>query len=168
DHMPFYIAGVPVLFFFTGSHREYHTPADDADKINAAGGARIAAIAAGAAFAVANHAPLTYVKSAPEAPMGGDVRRRGASLGTVPSYNDDPNQPKGLVLSDVVPNGPAAKAGLRAGDRITLIGTHEITSAADLMFVLQKEQPGTTTTITFVRDGKTQTVTATFAAPGRR
>jgi Tol biopolymer transport system component/Zn-dependent M28 family amino/carboxypeptidase len=170
DHMPFYISGVPVLFFFTGSHREYHTPADDVDKLNAAGGARVAAIAAGAARAVANRTEkLTYVKSAPEAPMGGDVRRRGASLGTVPSYSEDPNQPKGMVISDVVPDGPAAKAGLRAGDRIVQIGTHEIATVADLMFVLQKEQPGTVTTIAFVRDGKPQTVTATFGVPaGRR
>ena len=170
DHMPFYIAGVPVLFLFTGSHREYHTPADDAERINAVGGARIAGIAADAALAVASRAEkLTYVKSAPEAPMGGDVRRRGASLGTVPSYSEDPNQPKGMVISDVVPNGPAAKAGLRANDRIVQIGTHEIATVADLMFVLQKEQPGTTTTITFVRDGKPQTVTATFGVPsGRR
>jgi Tol biopolymer transport system component/Zn-dependent M28 family amino/carboxypeptidase len=170
DHMPFYIAGVPVLFMFTGSHREYHTPADDAARINAAGGARVAGITADAALVVANRAePLTYVKLPPEAPMGGDLRRRGASLGTVPSYAEDPNQPKGMVISDVVPNGPAAKAGLRAGDRILQIGTHEIATVADLMFVLQKEQPGTTTTITFVRDGKTQTVTATFGVPsGRR
>jgi Tol biopolymer transport system component len=170
DHMPFYIAGVPVLFFFTGSHREYHTPADDAGKLNAVGGARVAAITAGTALAIANRTEkLTYVKSAPERPMGGDVRRRGASLGTIPSYSEDPNQPKGMVISDVVPNGPAAKAGLRAGDRIIQIGTHEIATVADLMFVLQKEQPGTTTTITFVRDGKTQTATATFAMPsGRR
>jgi Zn-dependent M28 family amino/carboxypeptidase len=170
DHMPFYIAGVPVVFMFTGSHREYHTPADDAGLINAVGGARIAAITAESALAIANRADkLTYVKSAPEAPMSGDVRRRGASLGTVPSYSEDPNQPKGMVISDVVPNGPAAKAGLRAGDRILQIGTHEIATVADLMYVLQKEQPGTTTTITFVRDGKTQTATATFGTPtGRR
>jgi membrane-associated protease RseP (regulator of RpoE activity) len=170
DHMPFYIAGVPVLFFFTGSHREYHTPADDIERLNAVGGARIAAISAGTALAIANRTEkLTYVKSAPEGPMGGDVRRRGASLGTIPSYSEDPNQPKGMVISDVVPNGPAAKAGLRAGDRIIQIGTHEIATVADLMFVLQKEQPGTTTTITYVRDGKTATATATFAVPsGRR
>jgi Tol biopolymer transport system component len=170
DHMPFYIAGSPVLFFFTGSHREYHTPSDDAPLINAAGGARIAGIAGEVAVAVASRGePLTYVKSAPEAPFGGDLRRRGASLGTVPSYSEDPSQPKGMVLADVTPGGPAAKAGLRGGDRIVQIGTHEIATVADLMFVLQKERPGTTTTITYVRDGKTLTATATFAAPaGRR
>lgn len=170
DHMPFYIAGVPVVFLFTGSHREYHTASDDADKINAAGGARVAMIAAETTRAVANRdARLSYVKAPPETLLGGDVRRRGASLGTVPSYSEEPNQPKGVVLSDVVPEGPAAKAGLRGGDRIIHIGTTEVGSVADLMFVLEREKPGAQATITFVREGKTQTATVTFGVPrGRR
>ena len=51
DHMPFYVAGIPVLFFFTGNHLDYHTATDDADKINAAGGARVAMIVADVAVA---------------------------------------------------------------------------------------------------------------------
>jgi len=169
DHMQFYIAGVPVLFFFTGSHREYHTANDDAPTINAIGASRVALIAADAALAVANRAgTLTYVKTAPEI-LTGDVRRQGASLGTVPSYSEEPNQPKGVVLADVVPDGPAAKAGLKGGDRIVQIGTHEVASVPDLMFVLQQNKPGTQAVVTYVRDGKTQTVTVTFGTPrGRR
>jgi Tol biopolymer transport system component len=167
DHMPFYIAGSPVLFFFTGSHSEYHTANDDADRINAAGGARVAAIAAVAAVGAANAPQLTYVKAPPE-PMGGDLPRRGASLGTVPSYDEDPARPKGLVLSDVVPDGAAAKAGLKAGDRITQIDTHEIANASDLMFVLTMAKPGQEAKITYVRDGKTLTVTATYGKPRSR
>ena len=49
--MAFYVAGVPVLFFFTGNHLDYHTATDDADKINAAGGARVAMIVADVALA---------------------------------------------------------------------------------------------------------------------
>jgi len=169
DHMPFYIAGVPVLFMFTGSHREYHTATDDADRINAIGGAKVAQIITDVALAIAKRSDkLTYVKAPPEQ-IGGDVRRRGASLGTVPSYSEDPNAPRGMVLADVVPEGPAAKAGLRAGDRITAIGTAEIASVADLMYVLEAAKPGQTVTVTFVRDGKTQQVVATYGVPkGRR
>jgi hypothetical protein len=168
DHTPFYIAGSPVLFLFTGSHSDYHTATDDSAKINAIGGARIAAIAADATVAAATVPALTYVKAPPE-PMGGDMARRGASLGTIPSYDEDPSRPKGLVLSDVVPDGPAARAGLKAGDRITQIDTHEVANAADLMFVLTMAKPGQEAKLTYVRDGKTFTVTATFGKPrGRR
>jgi Tol biopolymer transport system component/membrane-associated protease RseP (regulator of RpoE activity) len=167
DHMPFYIAGSPVLFFFTGSHSDYHTATDDSDKINAIGGAKVAAIAGAVTLATAKLRTLTYVKAPPE-PMGGDVPRRGASLGTVPSYDEDPSRPKGLVLSDVVPGGPAAAAGLKAGDRITQIDTHEVANAADLMFVLTMAKPGQPAKITYVRDGKTFTVTATFGKPRSR
>jgi Tol biopolymer transport system component len=168
DHMAFYVAGIPVLFFFTGNHLDYHTATDDADKINAAGGARVALLVSEVALATANRKdPLTYVKAAPQT-IGGDLRRVGASLGTVPSYSEDPNQPPGVVLSDVVPDGAAQKAGLQAGDRIVKLGSVEIRSVNDLMFVLQTAKPGTDVEITFVRDGKHRTVTATYGAPRSR
>jgi Tol biopolymer transport system component len=168
DHMAFYVAGIPVLFFFTGNHLDYHTATDDADKINAAGGARIAQLVSDVTVATANRKDvLTYIKAAPQT-MAGDVRRQGASLGTVPSYSEDPNAPPGMVLSDVVPDGPAQKAGLKAGDRIIQIGTVEIRSVNDLMFVLQTAKPGTDVKVTFVRDGKHQSVTATYGVPKAR
>ncbi|MBL0218659.1 MAG: M28 family peptidase [Myxococcales bacterium] len=168
DHMPFYVAGAPVLFLFSGNHLDYHTATDDAVKINAAGGARIAMIATDVALATANTKTLTYVKAPPE-PMGtGDVRRRGASLGTVPSYSEDPNLPKGVLLTDVIPDGAAAKAGLKGGDLIVQIGTTEIANVNDLMYVLETAKPGTATTITFVRNGKTEKVDATFGQPRGR
>ncbi len=169
DHMPFYVAGIPVLFFFTGNHLDYHTAKDDASKINAIGAAKVAAITTEVAVSVANRATkLTYVKSPPELLRGGDMRRRGASLGTVPSYSEDPNQPKGVLLSDVVPDGPAAKAGLKGGDLVIQIGTTEIASVSDLMYVLGAAKPGEKTTVTFVRNGKTEKVDATFGTPRSR
>ena len=169
DHMAFYVASIPVLFFFTGNHLDYHTATDDADKINAAGGARVAMIVSDIALAAANRKDaLTYVKAPPET-VAGDVRRAGASLGTVPSYSEDPNQPPGVLLSDVVPDGAAQKAGLKGGDRIIQIGTIDVRNVNDLMFVLQTAKPGTDVKITYVREGKQQTVTATYGAPrGKR
>jgi S1-C subfamily serine protease len=151
---------------FTGNHLDYHTASDDADKINAAGGARVAMIVADVATAVANRsAALTYVKAPPEVMGGGDVRARGASLGTVPSYSEDPNQPPGVLLSDVVPDGPAQKAGLKGGDRIVKLGDIDIRNVNDLMFVLVAAKPGADIKVTFVRDGKPQTITATYGKP---
>jgi serine protease Do len=86
----------------------------------------------------------------------------------VPSYGEDPNQPPGVTLSDVVPDGPAAKAGLKGGDRIVNVGGAEIRDIHDLMYVLEAAKPGAETTITFVRDGKSQSVNATFGVPRSR
>ena len=169
DHMPFYVAGIPVLFFFTGNHLDYHTATDDSTKINAVGASRIAQVATDIALATANRTTqLTFVKTAPQMLRGGDARRRGASLGTVPSYSEDPNQPKGVLLSDVVPDGAAAKAGLKGGDLIIAVGTTEIGSVSDLMYVLGSAKPGDKTTITYVRGGKTVKVDATFGTPRSR
>lgn len=168
DHMAFYVAGVPVLFFFTGNHLDYHTATDDPEKINAAGGARVAMIVSDVATQVANReATLTYVKAPPEM-TGGDLRSVGASLGTVPSYDEDPSAPAGVLLSDVVPDGAAAKAGLEGGDRIVQIGTVEIRNVNDLMYVLQAAKPGTEAKIVYLRDGKRETVTAIYGMPRSR
>ena len=86
----------------------------------------------------------------------------------MPSYGEDPNQPKGVLLSDIVPDGAAQKAGLKGGDRIIGVGTTEIGSVSDLMYVLIAAKPGEKTTITYVRDGKTFKVEATFGAPRHR
>ena len=40
DHYSFYQQKIPVLFFFTGTHPEYHRPTDTADKINLPGMSR--------------------------------------------------------------------------------------------------------------------------------
>ncbi len=168
DHMPFYVAGSPVLHFFTGSHLDYHRTSDDAPAINAIGGARVAAVVAETAVAVAGHAAALTYKQAPPPPQGGDMRMRGASLGTIPTYAEEQGAAPGVVISDVVPDGPAAKAGLKGGDRIVAVGTLEIRSIHDLMYVLSTAKPGDPTRLTFVRDGKRVTVDATFGKPRRR
>ncbi len=167
DHMSFYAAGAPVLHFFTGGHLDYHKATDDADKINAAGGARVAQIVADVALRVDAAETLTYKKVAAP-PQGGDVRARGSSLGTIPSYSEDPTAPPGVVLSDVIPDGPAQKAGMKGGDRLVDIGGTEVRNVHDLMFVLTAHKPGQKTTVTYVRDGKRVTVDAVFGAPRSR
>ena len=86
DQTPFYAAGIPVLHLFTGTHEQYHRPTDDLEQINAAGGARIAALVADLAQTLGTReSGLTHVAAAPPPPPG-DSRSYGASLGTIPDY----------------------------------------------------------------------------------
>ncbi len=166
DSMPFYTAGLPVLFFFTGAHSDYHKPSDSADKLNDAGMARIAAVAADLAEA-AQTTKLTYQKVA--APPGkGDARSFNASLGTVPDYGGPPPGLKGVLLSDVRPGGGAEKAGMRRGDVLVKLGRFEVRSVEDLMFVLMQAKPGETVTAVVVRDGKEVALETTYQEGRRR
>ena len=156
DQTPFYAAGVPVLHFFTGAHDEYHKPSDDWPLVNAAGGARIAALAASIVSAVAGASePLTYREVAPPAPAGGDVRSYGASLGTIPDYvgPEDPEK-RGVLLAGVRPGSPAEKAGMQRGDLLVELAGKEIGDIYDFMFVLRSARPGQEATAVVERGGE--------------
>ncbi|MEZ4363481.1 MAG: M20/M25/M40 family metallo-hydrolase [Kofleriaceae bacterium] len=168
DHMAFYMGGAPVLHFFTGAHADYHKSSDDAPTINAAGGAQTAALVGSLALTLATRAePLTYVKSA--APPPDTSRPRGgASLGTIPAYDDDPSRPPGVKVSDVVPGGAAAKAGVLAGDILVGLDANEIRSLTEMMAVLGMAHPGEKVKITVLRDGKRVTLDGVYGAPRAR
>jgi S1-C subfamily serine protease len=169
DHSAFYAAGVPVLHFFTGAHSDYHRPSDDLVRINAAGAAQIAGVVADVAAAASDREARLGYKSAPvPSPARGDVRSAGASLGTIPDYTEPPGSAPGLRVSGVRPGGPAAQAGLVAGDRIVRIGKSDIRGIHDLEFVLRRARPGEKATLVYERDGKRTQVDVTFSARQRR
>jgi len=60
DHVPFYEKKIPVLFFFTHVHQDYHRAGDHADKINRDGMARVGEIAAGVLEKLAAGRPVTF------------------------------------------------------------------------------------------------------------
>jgi Tol biopolymer transport system component/Zn-dependent M28 family amino/carboxypeptidase len=166
DHTPFYAAGVPVLHFFTGAHEDYHKPSDDADKINAAGGARVAALVADVAEAIAERPQRLTYRSAPAPAPAGDVRSYGAALGTVPDYAGD-GRP-GVLLAGVRPGSPAEQGGLRRGDLLVELAGKEIRDIHDFMYVLQRAKPGEKTTAVVVRGGERVPLEVTFGGGGRR
>ncbi len=162
DHTPFYAANIPVLHFFTGPHGEYHKPNDTADRVNAAGAARIAGAATELTLALAaRKEKLTYNAMPSPAPRG-DLRSFNASLGTVPNYVGPPNGQKGMLLDGVRPGGAADKAGLKRGDIIVKLGKHDVTGVEDLMFVLNASKPGETVKVVVIRDGKPVEADVTF------
>jgi hypothetical protein len=163
DQSAFFAADVPVLHFFTGTHSEYHKPSDDANLINAEGGARIAWLVSDVASTVANRdGELTLVKTS-----DGPQRRMAlkARLGTIPDYAGPADGSPGLLLSDVRPESPAEEAGLQRGDIIVQIGDMEIASVQDYMVVLSESNPGDTAPVIVIRDGERVEMEVTFGAP---
>lgn len=168
DHMAFYIAGAPVLHFFTGAHGDYHKASDDTATVNAAGGAQTAELVSRVAIALAaREQPLTYAKAVAPPPEASRMRL-GASLGTIPAYDDDPSRPPGVMVSDVVPGGTAAKAGVQAGDILVGLDAVEIRSLNEMMAVLGTATPGHKVKITVLRNGKRLTLDGEYGVPRAR
>jgi S1-C subfamily serine protease len=160
--MSFYLAGVPVVHFFTGSHSDYHKPTDTVERINAGGAAQIAILTANTAAALsAREKALTYEKVPSPSPKG-DLRSFNASLGTVPDYGGPPGGKKGVLLSAVRPGSAAEKGGMQRGDILTQLGKHAVGDVSDLMFVLNSSKPGETVTAVVQRGGKEVKVQVTF------
>lgn len=160
DHSPFYASGVPVLHLFTGTHSDYHRPSDDADNVNALGGAKVAGLAADLAIALAQRAERVAYKSAPAPAPAGDVRGSGASLGTIPDYAGD-SRP-GVLLAGARAGSPAEKAGIGRGDLLVELAGTEIRDIQDFMFVLRRATPGQRAPVVVIRDGRRVTLEVEF------
>ncbi|MCC6621939.1 MAG: M20/M25/M40 family metallo-hydrolase [Deltaproteobacteria bacterium] len=167
DQMPFYLAGAPVLHFFTGTHLDYHKPSDVAAKVNAGGAAQIARLVGELAAALAARDPIGYTPDAKGPAPRGDVRSFNASLGTIPDYAGPGPGKSGMLLAGVRPGGAADKAGLQRGDVLIKLGPADIKSVEDLMFVLNAARPGETTTAVVVREGKELAVEITYQEGSR-
>jgi hypothetical protein len=151
DHSNFYRADVPVLFFFTGLHDDYHTPEDVSWRVNPEGTLRIIDLCEVILDETTHREEMFTFRSATE---GTASRNNGANvrLGIMPSYStaDEPG-----VLIDAVTEGTSAHdAGLRQGDVITAWDAQEVEGGADLMKHLRNHKPGDEVTITVTRDSK--------------
>lgn len=165
DHASFYAAGIPVLHFFTGVHEEYHTPADDVERIDPAGAAQVAALAAALASDLAGReTPLTFRRSVAAPSRRGMAR--GARLGTVPDYAGPPVGREGVLLAAVRAGSPAERAGLRRGDVIVSLGGHTIASVEDFMGVLQAARPGERAVVVVEREGRRVEMEVEYGSPG--
>lgn len=162
DHQSFAAKNVPVLFFFTGLHEDYHRPSDTPDKIDGAGIERIATLTASLARTVAD-TPVrpTFQQVTVAAP--GRTRAR-ASLGSIPEYGVEV---VGVLLSGVRPGSPAEKAGLQAGDVIVKFGGRTVRNIEEYTAALGEFSPGDTVEIVVTRGGKEVTVKATLAESKR-
>ena len=161
DQQSFYVKDIPVLFFFTGTHADYHKPSDTADKINAEGLAKVARLVADCAERIAD-APerptFQHIKVAE--PSSGSPGFR-VYFGTVPDYAA---MVEGVQLNGVREGSPAEKAGLKAGDIIVKFGGKEIKNVYDYTYALQDYKPGDKVDVVVQRGKETLTLHVTLAA----
>ena len=160
DHSRFYAAGVPVLFFYTGGHGDYHRPTDTADKIDAAGMARVASIGARVVERLAAESRPVYARVPRPTPHHGVVGAAGgALLGVVAASRPGGD---GLTLSSVMPATAADRAGLRDGDVIVRFAGSPVGGLEELRALIRDRQPGDTVAVLYLRAGDAHTTSATL------
>ncbi|MEJ7637934.1 MAG: M20/M25/M40 family metallo-hydrolase [Singulisphaera sp.] len=154
DQQSFYVKDIPVLFAFTGTHRDYHRPSDDTERINFPGMERIADFAELLVLDLARRPERpAFVKVARRGGRGGADPGRvavSAYLGSIPSYDDDN---KGVKLSGVREGSPAEKGGLKGGDVIVGFGGKPVATIYDYTESLGRYKPGDTVDVVVKRDG---------------
>ncbi len=138
DHSSFYGKEIPVLFFFTGTHTDYHRPSDDADKINASGEEEVLKYI----YDVTN-----FISTLTEAPDYllvekkdmGQMPGRKVWVGTIPDFAGEVD---GYKISGVSDGSPAQLGGLQGGDIIIKFGDKIISNIYDFTYALADFLPG--------------------------
>ncbi len=153
DHQSFYLKQIPVLFFFTGTHADYHKPSDTAEKINYDGLLKITNYVGEIVKNIDQNAKRPTYAVAKSSGMTGGRTGFNVSLGTVPSYADGNND--GLLLDGVRDDSPAAKSGIKAGDKIVKMAGRDIRNISDYVFVLGEMKAGEEYEIVVVRNTET-------------
>lgn len=156
DNSSFYAESIPVLMFFSGLHSDYHSPADDYEKINFEGMNKIMNFAQKIIYTIgnANDKP-DFNRSASNENKDMKMSYGGVWFGIVPDFGEDPN---GLKISGASENSPAQKAGLQNGDVIIEFGGKKVKNLYDLTYCLKESKPGDKVLVKYLRGGKEKQV----------
>ena len=152
DSTSFFRKKIPVLFFFTGLHDDYHRPGDDVEKINFPDMLRICRLVRGVCTDIAD-AEERLVYTQPPA------RKRPPRIGIMPHPESDP---RGLVVARVPEGGPAGKAGMEPGDIIISLAGHVVRDRQTLTAVLGKLSAGKTVPVVVLRGDEKITLKVTL------
>ncbi len=157
DHTSFVARKIPVLFFFSGLHSDYHKPSDTWDKINAPDAARlldfIAVVIERLDTAAERPKFITVAADNPHSGVTGNGGGGGYGpwFGSIPDFGQSEN---GVRFSDVQPGSPAAKSGLKAGDVLVDFSGKAIHNLYDFTDALRASKVGEVVNVTVLRDGK--------------
>lgn len=163
DHASFNEKGIPVLFLFTGTHRDYHRPSDDTPLINFEGMSRIANLAEEMLLSFAERPDRPEFVAAPPSPPR-PVSGMKVAMGVIPDYDESI---KGLRINGARPGSAADKAGMKEGDIIVSIGDRPIGTIYDYMEALGRFNPGDEVSVTVIREGKELNLPVKLDAPAQ-
>ncbi len=146
DHTSFYRKDIPVLFFFTGIHSDYHKPTDNADKINYTGELQIVKYIYSLVETLNDKGKLVFTKT--RETQTNFSARFSVTLGIMPDYTFNGS---GVRVDGVSDGRPAQKAGLLTGDVIVQLGEYPVSSLDNYMQALSKFKKGDSTLVKFKR-----------------
>ncbi len=162
DHTSFTSKQVPVLFFFSGLHGDYHKPSDTWDKIEAPQAVQLLGVIGEIASKLREPGdrPL-FVRVKERTSPHGDVAVAGTSTSTSSGYGPDfgsipdfAEVPTGVRFADIREGSPAAEAGLKGGDILVEFDGKAIGNLYDFTYALRSKKPGDEVTVKVLRDGK--------------
>jgi Peptidase family M28/PDZ domain/PA domain len=149
DHYSFYQQKIPVLFFWTGFHPDYHRPTDTSDKINVSGMKKVADFSEKLIAELSTDPKrYEYVPIKSNFNPGGP---RGPRMGFTPDYEFGG---KGARIEAVSDGGPAALAGLKKGDVIIEVAGKAVANVEGYMSAMRTQKIGAEIEIKILRDNK--------------
>jgi len=155
DHASFYAANIPVFYFNTGVHTDYHTPLDDTEKLDFDTEALVGDFAAEVIESVAGApALLTFRESGSKAASGRTGRKLKVTLGIMPDFAG--SEKKGLRVDGVTSGKPADRGGMQKGDIIISINGMKVENIYEYMSRLSKLKHGQTITVEVIREDKNE------------
>ncbi len=161
DHTSFYSKEIPVLFFWTGTHSDYHRPSDDAETINNSGEEKVLKYVYQVADYIDNLDTKPDYVNIPRKDMGTGSTSFKVYIGTTPDFGA---QVDGYKISGVTEGSPAQKAGMKAGDIIIDFGGKKISNIYDYMYAMNEYAPGDKVDIVVLRGEEKLTLKLELAA----
>ncbi len=152
DHTSFYVMDIPVLFFFTGVHEDYHRPGDTPDKVNYEGAMEITRFALDMIESLEEYSELAFSRSS--APEADRQRTPTVTLGLMPDHG---YEGEGLRILSVSEDRPAEKAGMQDGDVIVRINGAPVVEIQSYMEALGELNEGQRVKVVVVRDEEEHT-----------
>ncbi len=156
DHSSFYHKNIPVLFFFTNTHSDYHKATDDWDKINYTGEVGILRYIQHIIEATDKQGKLAFLQTREQDVASVNLP---VTLGVMPDYAFTG---KGMRIDGVSKGKIAEKAGLQSGDILTQLGDYKFIDVVTYMKALQHFKKGDRTTLHLTRDSKDLTFNIEF------